>query len=404
DSRAQDEAAALSALFSQDDIYRTTGLPAFDGYTPIAKLMYIVKQSAATRRTVAKCLLLEDFLIWKLTGEMVTEKTLLSSTGYFDIVHDKLWDEALYAANISLDLIPQVMESGEAVGTILPQMADLLGVSCEAIVITGAMDQVCGAIGCANLEEGCMHETTGTAMVIGASVHTPDFSNPYRITVYRHAVKGLYLMLPICRSAAIIQKWFKDQFCENEEAYAQSKGISVYDYMSELANQSKPRIDGPILYPYFNGCQMPLSVEKARGCFYQIGLDTTKNDIIRAIPEGIAFMLRENLEMLAELNIRTASLYTLGGVSKNAFWCQMKADVTGCRMIAAPKLESTSFGAACLAAVQAGYFISLKQAAASYKEYTVFSPDEEMRCLYQEKYEMYRRFASCAALYYDTEG
>ncbi len=400
DNRATKEAATLSGLFSDDTIYRKTGLPGFDGYTPIAKMMQIQKRVAQNGSRVAKYLLLEDFITWKLTGCITTEKTLLSSTGFFDLKKDRLWSDVLSAANIPAETIPEALESGEVIGGILPEMADFLMVSRDAVVVSGAMDQLCGAIGCGNICEGRMHETTGTALVIGASTSEPNFDNPYRITVYRHAVAGLYMMLTICRTAAIIQKWFCEQCCAEEVREARRRGISVYDYLTELTQDDAPNEHGPILFPYFNGCLAPVPMENARGAFWGIGLNTTKKDLIRAIPEGIAFMLRENLEMLDSIGMTGHSLYSLGGPSQNAYWCQMKADITGREIIAAPGLESTSFGAACLAAVSAGFFANISDAVSAYREYKCFMPRGDAQETYHKKYLAYRRLAECAAVFY----
>ncbi len=404
DSRAQEEAEDLGTHFDSDLYYRTTGLPGLDGYAPIAKIKKLMKQFAREGRKVSKFLLLEDFLIWKLTGRMVTEKTLLSSTGYFDIRQDRIWEEILYASDIRLDSVPEVLESGQIVGKVLPEMADYLNISRDTVVVTGAMDQICGAVGCGNLSAGRLHETTGTAMVIGASTDAPDFENRYRITIYRHAVRGLYLLLPICRTAAIIQKWFKEQFCEEEAKRARETGQSVYDYLAQIAQNTEFRSEGPLLLPYFNGSLAPVSIDTARGCFWGIGLDTTKADFIRAVPEGIAFMLRENLDMLEKMGIKENSFYFGGGPSKNPFWCQLKADITGKEVLAADGLESTSFGAACLAATAAGYFDSLESAAAAEQSYKRFLPQKEVHEVYRKKYELYRRLVCCAESFYNQQG
>ena len=399
DNRAEAEGAELDAVYPQDLFYRTTGLPGVDGYAPIAKLKHLVQKFEQCGRQTTKFLLLEDYLIWRLTGCMVTEKSLLSSTGYFDIHEDGLWEDILRTAGVKKTQIPEMMECGQIVGKIVPDMARYLGVDPEAVILAGAMDQICGAIGCGNICDGILHETTGTAMVLGASTTKPDFDNPYHITIYRHALPGLYLLMPICRTAAIIQKWFCEQFCREEAAAAAQRGISVYDHLSELAQQVKTE-DTPLLVPYFNGSMAPKIMDDARGAFWGIGLDTTKNHFIRAIPEGIAFMLKEIIEMLSQMGMDIRSLYSLGGPSKNPFWCQLKADITGKNVVAAPELESTSFGAACLAAVAAGYAPDLAQAAKNYDSHVRFMPDTAVTEIYTAKYDQYQKLMNCAAQFY----
>jgi xylulokinase len=390
DSRAAIEAKELARQFSEADVYAKTGLPGMDGYLPIAKLSNVKKRQRALYDQAHKFLLLEDFLIWQLTGEIVTEKSLISSTGYYDIADDRLWNEVLEAAGIDLALIPEVTESGRIVGKVKGEMAEALQVSPDAAVVTGAMDQTSGAVGCGNIREGVAHETTGTAMVIAATLDHPDFHDENRITLYKHAIPGKYLLIPICRTAAIIQKWFKEQFCGEEEKRALEKGVSVYDLMSGMAKESKPNSDGMIMVPYFNGSAAPEIIEGAQGMFFGLGLSTTKNDFIRSIPEGLSFMLRENLEMFDRMGIRTTSVRSLGGVSKNPFWSQVKADVTGRRIVTSPGLDSTAFGAACFAAVAAGYYKSLGEAVSVYNVLRAFDPDEENKKLYDIKYKRYQ--------------
>lgn len=400
DKRAEKEGAQLAQLYPQDLFYRVTGLPGVDGYTPISKLKHLIDKFENTGQQVEKFLLLEDYLIWKLTGHIVTEKSLISSTGYFDILNECLWEDVLHSAGAKMEQIPEILECGVTVGNVLPEMAAFLGVDPEAIVITGAMDQVCGAISCGNIRDGVLHETTGTAMVLGASSTKPNFDNSFYISIYRHVLPGLYLLIPICRTAAIIQKWFSDQFCREERSIAALRGISVYDYLSDLAQQAKAE-DTPILLPYFNGSLAPHSIDNARGAFWNIGLDTTKSHFIRAIPEGIAFMLKENIEMLTKTGMDIRFLYSLGGPSKNPFWCQLKADITGKTVILAPVLESTSFGAACLAAVAAGFVSDLTEAAQRYKNYVEYSPNAETMKTYSAKYEQYQKLMRCAAQFYN---
>ena len=399
DSRAEAEGAQLAQIYSKDAFYHTTGLPGIDGYTPVSKLKKLSHDFSANGQKLGKYLLLEDYLIWKLTGHMVTEKSLLSSTGYFNIRRDCLWKEILTDASVKVEQIPDVLECGETVGKILPEMANYLGVDSEAVIVTGAMDQVCGAVGCGNISDGMLHETTGTAMVLGASTTTPNFDTHLDITIYRHALSGLYLLMPVCRTAAIVQKWFVEQFCKEEAEIAAQRDISVYDLLSEFAQQVKTE-ETPLLLPYFNGSLTPCSIESARGAFWNIGLDTTKYHFARAIPEGIAFMLRENTEMLCRMGMSFRSLFSLGGPSKNPFWCQMKADIIGKDIIAAPGMESTSFGAACLAAVVSGYATDLEQASKMYRDYITFRPNTAMAEKYNTKYEQYKKLVKCAAEFY----
>ena len=145
--------------------------------------------------------MVEDYILYKLTGRFVTEKSLLSTTGYFDIINDELWLEMFASLDLDIRMIPEVLDCGVVVGKILPQVAKELKLRDDVRIVTGAMDQVTGAIGAGNTRPGLVSETTGTALTVALTCVDPDMSHPLRLTIYRHAMKGKYLYIPVCMTA-----------------------------------------------------------------------------------------------------------------------------------------------------------------------------------------------------------
>lgn len=146
DSRAEAQAARLAAVLDRQRFYERTGLPELSGALPLAKLLWLREREPEIWARTDKFLLLEDYLMLWLTGRAVTEKSLLTSTGYFDLQSDDYWDEALALAELDRTRLPQALACGSVVGPVLPELAETLGLPASACVVTGAMDQTAAAL------------------------------------------------------------------------------------------------------------------------------------------------------------------------------------------------------------------------------------------------------------------
>jgi len=393
DGRAVEESATIRALFDEKTFYARTGIPDCNGLCPVSKLLWIKNHEPELYAQTYKFLLLEDYIIMRLTGKFVSEKSILSTTGYFDIAEDRVWELMLSRTGIDAEKIPEALECGSPVSKILPEVAAELGLDGDIVVVTGAMDQTAGALGANNVAPGILSETTGTALSIAVSCEHPDFSHASRLTIYRHVSKGRYLYIPICMTAGIVLKWFKDEFCSDLSLESVAKGVSVYDLMGKLAQSVPPGANGLVLIPYFAGVTQPDNNPAARGVFMGVGLDTKRRHFIRAIFESIAFMLRENIELLESITgDRIATVRSLGGGSRSGIWSQIKADVTGKSISTMAESECASLGAAILVAVALGDFASAAEAAeASNKVQNSLRPQAETRGQYDKGYATYKK-------------
>ena len=154
DNRAAEQAEILREAFGDEKCYEVTGQVSFEACWPAAKLLWVRQKEPEIWRKVRHILLLEDYVIYQLTGKYVSEGSLLTSTEYWDIRTKEYWPEMLSFLEIPRDYLPEIRESGELVGTILPEMAQLLGLSPEAKICTGCLDQAAGAIGVGNVKPG----------------------------------------------------------------------------------------------------------------------------------------------------------------------------------------------------------------------------------------------------------
>jgi xylulokinase len=392
DGRASKESEFINRKYDKQSFYARTGIPECTGLCPISKLLWIKTHEPDVYKNTYKFLLLEDFIILKFTGKFVTEKSLLTTTGYFDIVEDRIWDEILDYIQVDREKLPEALECGTIVSTVKKDVARELGLDDKTFVVTSAMDQTAGAVGAGNLTPGIVTETTGTALSIATTTETPDFSHPSRVTLYRHIYKNKYLYIPICMTAGIILKWFKDEFCKDEIEQSKREKRSVYEVLDEIVEHVPPLSNGLVLLPYFTGVIQPDNNPKARGVFFGVSLGTKKAHFIRSIYESVAFLLLENIELLEQIGGNSIrEIRSLGGGSKSKIWLQIKADVTGKEIISMTENECTSLGAAIIGGVAIGMFKNVEEAskiANAPKEY--FKPNKDLLAKYQKGYSAYK--------------
>lgn len=384
DSRAEQEATAVRSLTSAGEFYRHTGISNCDATCPICKVLWLKAHEPEVYAETHRLLLLEDYLIFRLTGLFVSEKALMSTTGYYDIYHDGIWSSLLERCGLDTDRFPKVMECGTAVAHLTQEAATAVNLPLSVTVYTGAMDQVCASIGAGVTAPGVLSENTGTAMVLGAVTdRTALESQPY-VTVYRHAYPNTYLLMPICMTGGIFLKWFKDEFCFSEQQRAGAECVNVYSLLDRLAEKSPAGSRGLFALPYLNGSSQPQLLPNNSGVFYGIGLSHTRGDFVRCILEAVGYMLLENIALIEEkTGTKIRQVYSCGGGSQSNLWCQIKADILNRPVIRPQETELTSLGAAML--------VLGRRVPVSTVAPCVFTPDSELRACYEQAYHKYCR-------------
>ena len=388
DSRAEKEAEYISQRFSAEDFYHKTGCPEISPIWPVSKILWFKNNKKNIYDNTFKFLLLEDYLIYKLTGKFVTNPAVSCSTGYFDIYHGRLWNEILDYCDIAADKIPECKSCGTLVGNISEEASTELELPQTVAVSTGAMDQVASAVGSGNITNGTVTETTGTAQVVAATCDKPELDSWSPVTVYAHAVAGKFLLINVSQTAGIILKWFRDEFCKD---IVDRTGDEAFIKMSELAEHAPPLSKGLSLFPHFTGMQVPKLDSGTRGVFFGIGLDTGRECFIRAIMEGVGYMLRESMEVLETLGIVPSYIYSLGGGAKSSAWNQIKSDICKLPVTTMKNEESASIGAAILGGIACGVFTNVEEAVCLLEEKNKVMPNTENSDCYEDGYSVYRQ-------------
>ena len=347
DQRAEAEAEELRERFPDDLFYRETGLPALSGAVPLAKALWLRRHEPHLFIPGSRLLLLEDYLLFCLTDRFVTEKSLQTSTGWFSLRRDGWWPEALAAAGLEESLLPEALESGAPAGRLTARAAEALGLSPGIPVFTGAMDQVSASWAMQCLQGGSAMETTGTALVAGAvlpgleALGRPGLPHT---TVYRHAVPGKYMLLPIGNTGGMSLTWFRDRFCPGTD----------YGSLCRMAQSAPPGADGLLFLPFLDGSVDPDFCPEARGVFFGASLSTGREHFARAVLEGVGFLLADMLEIMESWGAPAAPVVSLGGGARSPVWEQIKADICGREFRTLPCEEAAALGAALLAGHGAG--------------------------------------------------
>jgi sugar (pentulose or hexulose) kinase len=253
------------------------------------------------------------------------------------------------------------------------------------------MDQAAGAVGAGNLHPGMISETTGAALAIQATVPAPDLDPTRRLPVCVHVVPNQFLFVPVCPTGGMALRWFRDQFGQEEMRAAREAGRDAYDLLGELAATIEPGCEGLTMLPHLMGAYSPEYNPEARGTFCGFTLRHTKAHFARAIFEGIAFMLKRNLDLMQSLGVAVAEVRSTGGGAKSPLWLQIKADVLGVPVVTLEVEDTAVLGDAILAAVASGAFDNLDDAT----EHMVrvrgrIEPNVVARAAYADAYGRYR--------------
>ena len=365
DNRATEEADELQKQFGNKRVYEVTGQPEIPAGFPASKLLWFKRHRPEIWERTEKIFLLEDWILYRLTGAFVTEPTIQSSTLYYDIVNRTWWQEMLDYIGMREDQLPRLCRSMERVG------------SYQGIpVVTGGLDQIAGTLGCGVTDETKVSEMTGTIMAICAMTDSvPPFDPNSIIPCHIHAVEGKYCRILWSSTAGMALKWFKNNFAENFS----------FRELDELAEKIPAGCDGMTVLPYFTGSTMPKYNPEAKATFAGVTLAHTRGHFARAIMESIAYLLREDLEYIGCENIR--EIRVTGGGASSPLWVQMKTDVTGKTLKTVSESETACLGAAMFAAVGIGAFSSVAEAANR-----LVKPAREFAPSGADYEEAYRRF------------
>jgi xylulokinase len=395
DTRTGEQNAWLERRFGSEYLFQHTGMPVHTVNT-CPKLLWIKQNEPEIWKSADRFLLYEDFLIKKMTGLAAISRCLASRTQLFDLVLDGWSPDILNALQLDPGKLAPIRPSGTVIGEMEAGLAERLGFANRPLVTTGGHDQACGALGAGLTRPGLCMVSTGTAEVLEVALSSPVVNEALakaKDSVYAHVVPGIYLVMTLNHSGGLVLRWFRDTFCAEEKRMAAESGaeaqIEAYDLIFQNADLEPSPV---LLMPHFAGKGTPGYDTASKGAILGMTFATTKTDIAKAILEGLTYEIRENLELLKSSGIDIHELRAIGGGSRSKLWLQLKADITGIKVVAPKISEAASWGAAILAGTGAGCLTSMQEASDRALELTKeYTPDPERQHRYDERYALYRQ-------------
>ena len=300
-------------------------------------------------------------------------------------------EEVLSSLRIPRGLMPDVFESPEISGKVSSSAASLTGLPAGTPVAGGGGDQAAGAVGNGIVREGIISSTLGTSGVIFGSCDEVKVEPGRRLHTFCHAVPGKWHVMGVMLSAGGSFRWLRDTICREEIEIAKKKGVDPYQIMTEEAAHSPQGCEGLIFLPYLAGERTPYPDPDARGVFFGLTLRHRKAHLIRSVMEGIAYGLRDSLELMKEIGVRMDEVRASGGGARSSLWRQIQADVNNLEMLTTSVDEGPAFGAALLAGVGVGIYGTVEDACSR----TIhiedrMKPVKENVELYEGYYRVYR--------------
>lgn len=361
DQRTAVECAEITEKVGADRLIEITANPALTGFTA-AKILWVRKHEPENYARCRHILLPKDYIRFKLTGVYATEVSDASGMQLLDIPKRQWSEEVLEKLAIHPDLLAKVYESPEITGSITPEIAAKIGLSTSTVVVGGAGDNAAAAIGTGIVKDGRAFTTIGTSGVVYAHSSQVKIDPKGRVHTFCCAVPGCWHVMGVTQAAGLSLKWFRDNFCGDYKERAALQKADPYDLMNK-AVEKVPVGSNRLLYlPYLMGERTPHLNPECRGVFFGLSAMHTKEDLMRAVMEGVAYSLKDCNDILLEMGIEVNEMMACGGGGKSAVWRQMLADMYGCEVKTVAAEEGPALGAAILAGVGAGIFSSVEEA------------------------------------------
>lgn len=391
DQRTAAECAEITEKVGADRLISITANPALTGFTA-SKILWVRNNEPENYARCRHILLPKDYVRFMLTGVYATDVSDASGMQLLDIPKRKWSAEVCEKLGIDMSMLAEVYESPEITGGITAEAALLTGLKEGTPVVGGAGDNAAAAVGTGVVEDGKAFTTIGTSGVVFA--HTSDISiDPKgRVHTFCCAVPNCWHVMGVTQAAGLSLKWFRDNFCQTESMTARLMNVDEY-YLMDKEAETVPIGANRLLYmPYLMGERTPHLDPNARGMFFGLSAMHTKKDMLRAVMEGVAYSLRDCMEICREMNINVSDMMACGGGGSSALWRQMLADLYGCPVKTSSSKEGPALGAAILAFVGAGVYKSVPEACgAIIRTDKIQQPIPENIPLYESYYSLYSK-------------
>ena len=377
DGRTTEECDYLNNVIGKDKLSQYTANISFTGFTA-PKILWVKNKEPENFAKIEKIMLPKDYIAYKLSGVHCTDVSDASGMLLFD-VKNRCWSkEMCEICGVKEEQLAKIYESYETVGTVLPEIAKELGIPESCKVVAGAGDNAAAAVGTGTVGDGMCNISLGTSGTIFISSEKFGVDKNNALHAFAHA-DGHYHLMGCMLSAASCNKWWMDEIIRTKDYPAEQKGIT------------KLGENHVFFLPYLMGERSPHNNPNARGTFIGMTMDTTREDMTQAVLEGVAFALRDSLEVARSLGIDIKRTKICGGGAKSPLWKQIIANVMNIKVDVLEVEEGPSLGGAMLAAVGCGVYPDVETAGKKLaKVVDTVEPNPELAAKYEERYQKFK--------------
>lgn len=389
DGRTEAEVEYLNNGIGKEKLSSLTANIAFAGFTA-PKLLWIKKNEPQNFEKIEKIMLPKDYINYRLTGNHVTDYSDASGMLLLDVKNKRWSKEMLEICGISEQQMPTLFESYHVVGTLKSEVARELGLSESIKVVAGAGDNAAAAIGTGTVENGRCNISLGTSGTVFIASDNFAVDNNNALHSFCHS-NGKYHLMACILSAASCNKWFCEEILKTD------------DYNKEQAKITEDMLGNNKVYflPYLMGERSPINDTDARGMFIGLCADTKREDMVQAVLEGVAFAIKDNVEIARKEGIEIVKSTLCGGGAKSPLWQKIIANVLNLQIDIPTTEQGPGYGAAMLAMVGDGEYASVEECAKNFVEIKeTLLPQAEIVARYEKQYLKFKElYPSVKELY-----
>ena len=380
DGRTAEEVVYLNEEIGRKKLSELTANIAFAGFTA-PKILWMKKNEPENFARISKIMLPKDYINYRLTGVHCCDYSDASGMLLLDVKNKKWSKEMLDICSIKESQMPALFESYEVVGSLKGDVAGLLGLPKNVKVVAGAGDNAAAAVGTGTVGEGKCNISIGTSGTVFISSDHFGVDPNNALHAFAHADGGFHLM-GCMLSAASCNKWFCEDILGSDDYAALQSAIKP-------ENLGKNHV---FFLPYLMGERSPINDTDARGTFVGMTMDTSRADMVQAVLEGVAFAIRDSVEVARSLGIEIKRSKICGGGSKSPLWKAIFANVLGIPLDMVKTEQGPGFGAVMLAMVGCGLYKDVQSAADSLvSTASTVEPDDKLVALYEERYGRFKQ-------------
>ena len=389
DPRGSEQCKKLCERIGEKKIAEISGTKPHEMYS-LPKIMWIKENQPEIYKKAEHVFLMEDFVIYHLTGKARIDYSLATRTMGFDIKNFEWSKEIFEKAGIDLQLMSQTVPTGTIAGTISNAAAKKTGLREDTKIVCISHDQIAAAVGAGVFDSDTAVDGAGTVECITPIYdEIPDMEvmTKGNYAVVPYAIPGKYVCYAFSYTGGALIQWCTDTLAKKEKEQAGALGITVNEYLE--SQSCSPT--GILVLPHFAGAATPYMDTESKGAVLGLTTATTAADIYRGCMEGVVYEMVLNLEYLKQSGTHFKKLHATGGGAHSQVWMQMKADMINLPIISLNTVDAGTVGSAMLTGIAIGCFADLEEAALKMvRPIHTYHPRAEMHEKYSLIYQNYR--------------